>query len=128
METARTLARIIGPVQIVAAIGIFLNLDTGQRVMEEFGKSAALCYLGGFAALLLGLVVLELHHTWEARWPVIIAILGWLSVVKGVALMLFPGAVVSLWHPVVGTPTPLLVSSAINLVVGAFLTVKGYRG
>ncbi|MBI5572044.1 MAG: hypothetical protein HY914_19025 [Desulfomonile tiedjei] len=128
METARTLARIIGPIQVIAAIGLVLNRETGQRLIEEFSKSASLCYLGGFMALLLGLVILEFHHTWEARWPVIITLMGWLSVVKGVALVAFPGATVSLWHPLLGTTTPLLVAAAIHLVVGAFLTVKGYWG
>jgi len=128
METSRTLARIIGPVQVAGAVAVLLNLDTGQHLMEEFSKSASLCYLGGFMALLLGLVILEFHHAWEAGWPVIITILGWIAVVKGVALMVFPGLIMSLWHPVTTTTVPLLLSSAVSLLVGLFLTFKGYRG
>jgi hypothetical protein len=49
METSRILARIIGPLLIIPALGVFLNLDSYQRLIEEFSKSV------GYA-------------TWEGLW------------------------------------------------------------
>ena len=91
METSKILARIIGPVMIIPAIGIFLNFNTYQGMIGEFSKSPSLCYLGGFMALLMGLVILQFHNKWEAGWPVVITILGWITIIKGVALIIFPG-------------------------------------
>jgi hypothetical protein len=53
-QTSRVLARVIGPLLIIAAVGVLLNLGTYQHMIEEYSKSPSLCYLGGFAALLLG--------------------------------------------------------------------------
>ena len=39
METTKILARIIGPVMIIPAIGIFLNFNTYQGMIGEFSKS-----------------------------------------------------------------------------------------
>ena len=128
MERPRALARIIGPLLVVPAVGAVLNLGTYQRLIEEFGKSPALCYLGGFMALLMGLVILELLGKWEARWSVIITILGWIALVKGVALILFPGIVLNLWYPHLESTAPLMISFGISFVIGTFLIIKGYWG
>lgn len=126
MQNARIIARIAGPVMLASSIGMFLNLHTYQGMVEEFARSQGLCYLGGFMALIMGLVVLQFHHTWEARWPVLVTVLGWLAAVKGALLMLFPGAMLSLWHPLTATSTPWMVSASISLIIGLFLTWKGY--
>jgi hypothetical protein len=128
METSRIMARIIGPILIVPALGVLLNLEAYRHLIEEFSRSPALCYLGGFMALLLGLTVLQFHHKWEFRWPVVITILGWISVVKGVVLTLLPGLIPNLWYPYAAAPAPMIVSLAISFVVGVFLTIKGYWG
>ena len=122
MEASKILARIIGPAMVIPAIGIFLNFNTYQAMIGEFSKSPSLCYLGGFMALLMGLITLQFHNKWEAGWSVVITILGWIALIKGVALIMFPG---SSWY--VTSPTTLIVSLAISCAVGIFLTIEGYR-
>ena len=126
MQNIRIIARIVGPVMLASSIGMFLNLHTYKGMVEEFAKSQGLCYLGGFTALIMGLVILQFHHQWEAGWPVLITILGWIATLKGALLMLFPGMMLSVWHPLTATSTPWLISASISLIIGAFLTWKGY--
>ena len=126
METPRILARIIGPLMIVTAAAVLLHLQTYPRLIEEFGKSAGLCYLTGFMALALGLLILQFHHKWELRWPVLITIYGWIALIKGAALMVAPAEMLNLSHPLTASTLPLVVSSSISLLIGAFLTFKGY--
>jgi hypothetical protein len=126
MKTPLILARIIGPVMVASAASVLLNLHAYPRLVEEFTKSASLCYLGGFMALLMGLVVLQFHHRWELRWPVLITVIGWLCVVKGAVLMIIPGSMLSLLHSLTATSVPLMVASLISLCIGVVLTAKGY--
>ncbi len=128
METSKLLARIMGPVMIVQAIGIVINLAEFQRIYEEFSKSPSLCYLGGLMAFLLALLVLQFHNRWEAGWPVLITIVSWIALIKGLILILFPGSVLILWQPFMASPTPLIISMIISGAVGVFLTIKGYWG
>jgi hypothetical protein len=128
MENSRVLAKVIGPLLIIPAVGVFLNLETYQHLFAEFCKNAALCYLGGIVALLLGLIILQFHNVWEAHWPLVITILGWITVVKGVAIIVFPGLIPYLWCPYAGNTALLIFSLGISLVVGVFLTFKGYWG
>jgi hypothetical protein len=128
MQTSKILARIIGPVMIIPAIGMFLNFSAYQAMIGEFSKSPSLCYLGGLLGLLMGRIILQFHNKWEAGWPVIITILGWITLIKGLVLMLFPGSVIDMWRPFMSSPTTLIVPLVISCAVGIFLTIKGYWG
>ncbi len=128
METSRIMARIIGPLLIVLAVGVFLNMEFYRSLATEFSKSASLRYFGGFVALLLGLIMLQLHNKWEARWHVLITILGWITAIKGALLILFPGLIAGLWSPYAAAPVVLTISLAISCAIGVFLTIKGYWG
>ncbi len=128
MQSSVFFAKVIGPLFIIVAAGLLLNLKTYQKVGEEFSKSSALRYLGGFLALLLGLLMVQLHNVWEANWTVIITMIGWIGVVKGTVLLVVPDLVSRLSDIFTKTPVLLIVNSVLVFVLGIFLTVKGYWG
>ena len=72
------------------AIGLLVRQDSWRAMASDFIGSRPLVFLTGFLTLLGGLALVNTHNVWEAGWPVIITILGWLSVIGGVARMLFP--------------------------------------
>jgi hypothetical protein len=126
METSMLIAKILGPYCIIVAIGIMFNLKNYQKMMEDFLKNAALIYLGGIMALIFGIVIVLFHNVWVAGWPVIITILGWMGLIKGIWLIVFPNAVGKLTQAFQKKPVILRVHMVIVLVIGLLLTVKGY--
>lgn len=46
--------------------------------------------LTSFIAITFGLVSIVLHNVWELNWKLIISLLGWTSLVKGVINFTFP--------------------------------------
>jgi len=128
MESSVFIAKIIGPLFIIVAVGLLLNLKYYQRVLEEFAKSPALLYLGGFNAFIFGILIVLFHNVWQLQWPVVITILGWMGLIKGVALLVFPDVMARLSSRYTKSSTSLIVQSAVILVLGVFLTVMGYWG
>jgi hypothetical protein len=126
MESSIVLARIIGPLLIIVSVSILLNVKTYQRMYTEYIKSPALMYLAGTYALLLGLLMIQFHNLWIKGWPVIITILAWLSVTKGVAILLFPNGITRLSKPYTSSRTPLTVNAAVILILGLVLGYVGY--
>ncbi len=47
----------------------------------------------GYISLLLGLVTVILHNTWTMDWRIVITILGWATLLKGIAKTGFPGLI-----------------------------------
>ena len=125
MESSIFFAKLIGPYCIIVALGILLNRKTYQRVMEDFFKNSALIYLGGIFALFFGLIVVLFHNVWVAGWPVIITIFGWLGLLKGAWLIIFPRAVAKLTKVYQKNSTLLVVHSMIVFAIGVVLTFFG---
>ena len=45
----------------------------------------------GYISLLMGLATVVLHNLWVADWRVVITILGWSTLIKGILKIGFPG-------------------------------------
>lgn len=126
MENSIFIAKLIGPIILVAGLVGLLNTKAVQDVGRSFLANQAMIFLGGILALLGGLVLVNVHNVWVADWPVIITLLGWLSVVGGVLRMGLPDFIVSLGQKMIAKPEILKVSGIIQIGLGAFLTYKGY--
>lgn len=126
MDHSIFLAKIIGPYCIIAALGIFFNRDIYQKMMEDFSNDAALLYLGGAIALLIGFLVVLTHNIWVAGWPVMITIFGWLGIIKGSWLFIFPDTVAGYIEAYQKKPILLFLHVLVILAIGLFLTFAGY--
>ena len=122
MENSMLIAKILGPYLAIVAIGIIFNLKAYQRMMEDFLKNAALIYLGGAMSLIFGIVIVLFHNVWVAGWPVIITIFGWMGLVKGVWLIVFPNSTGKLTHLYQKKPALLRVHMVIFLII-SWLTI-----
>ncbi|MFH1441280.1 MAG: hypothetical protein ABIH18_04485 [Candidatus Omnitrophota bacterium] len=126
METSIFFAKLLGSYFIIIGIGILFNLKTYQKLVEDFFKNYALIYLGGLMALIFGLLTVLFHNVWAADWVVIITIFGWMGIIKGIWLIVFPNAAAKMTQFYKQKASLLLVHSLIVLGLGVFLAVKGY--
>ena len=126
MGSANFIAQIIGLLFCIDAVGVLVNTTFYRRIVEEFIESPALCYLGGILALFFGLFILNFNNAWTADWTVIITIIGWLSVVKGVLLIVFPNVFLHLSNWMRKGDAVMRYMGIIYLLLGLFLTFKGF--
>ena len=125
IETSILIAKILGPMYIVIAIGILLNMKNYQTVTEDFSREPALAYLGGIAAFIFGILIVLFHNVWIMNGRVIITIIGWMALIKGTWLIVFPRSLVPLTKLFNKTGV-LAISFIIVLILGATLTIMGY--
>lgn len=128
METSLFLAQLIGPVLIVIGLGLLLKKTEFREMATDFLSSRALIFVSGLLTLVAGLAIVLTHNVWEFNWPVIITILGWLSVFGGVFRILFPDSVQSVGTSMLDKPAMMTVSGAIQIVLGLWLSYVGYMG
>ncbi len=126
METSLFLAQLIGPVLIVIGVGLLLKKTEFREMATDFLSSRALIFVSGLLTLVTGLAIVLTHNVWEFNWPVIITILGWLSVFGGVFRILFPNSVQSVGTSMLDKPATMTVSGAIQIVLGLWLSYVGY--
>jgi uncharacterized protein YjeT (DUF2065 family) len=126
MATSIFLAKLIGPVLLVAAIGLFINTAGYRAMAQEFLRSPALLYLAGILTMTAGLAIVLNHNVWVANWPVLITILGWLAVIGGAVRMALPDVTRKLGDSMLRNDRTLQIGGAVWLAIGAILTFFGY--
>jgi uncharacterized membrane protein len=126
MDTSIFLARLLGPVFVVLAIGLLLRQDSWRTMARDFISSRPLVFLSGFLTLLGGLALVNTHNVWEAGWPVIITIFGWLAAIGGMARMLFPETVMGVGQKMLDNKTYLTSAGVVEGLLGLWLCYVGY--
>jgi hypothetical protein len=131
MNTSRSVARLIGPIMLVIGIGMAFGLmmeGAGySSVLKEFIANRALIFLTGVLALLAGVAIINVHNVWEPDWRVIITVLGWLLVLRGIMLLVFPLTVQVFGDRVATSQGGVTAGAALTFVLGAILCIMGYE-
>jgi uncharacterized protein YjeT (DUF2065 family) len=125
MTASILLARLIGPVLLVAGLAGLFNPKLLKELGREIMAGRALLFLAGVLTLATGLAIVNTHNVWTG-WPVIITLFGWIAIVSGVIRMAFPDLTRSLGETMMASDTVLRIASAAQVALGGFLAFQGY--
>jgi hypothetical protein len=96
-------------------------------VLKEFIANRALIFLTGVLALLAGVAIVNVHNVWVPDWRVIVTVLGWLLVLRGIMLLVFPLTVQVFGDRVAASEAGVTAGAALTFVLGAILCMMGYE-
>ena len=99
MDLSVLIAKIISVIYLSAALGGFFSSNYYRKLSEDLYKNAALTYMMGFTAIILGILIVNYHNTWVKNWTVLITIIGWLALIKGIIIVVFPKFIQRLSEP-----------------------------
>ncbi|MDX1379634.1 MAG: hypothetical protein R3233_00870 [Xanthomonadales bacterium] len=126
MNAVEFIALLLGSVYVAVGLGMLVDSERYRGMAEEFFSSPALTYLGGIMAFAAGVTMVYLHHAWTADWRVIVTVIGWLALVKGVLLLVLPSPATRLWTPLLHANARLravsvpVIGLGLVLLAGAF--------
>jgi uncharacterized membrane protein len=127
MERATFIAKLLGPFILVGGVGMLVNQSIYQAMISDFLHSTALVYLSGVLSLLAGLAIVNVHNSWTSGWSVVITVIGWLMLIGAMVRLVLPQLAIGLGTTIYGSSAALVVVAVVSLVLGGFLTFKGYR-
>ena len=116
MTTSKTIAQLVGPTLVAVTVSETLHL----RIWAT--NAAPVTYLNGSLLFVAGLAVVRVHNRWRRGWPILVTLVGWGSLLGGLARMFAPEARQG------GENIATYSVIAVLFAIGVFLTVKGYRG
>jgi len=126
MTTSKLIAGLIGPTFVAGAIAVLLNLGTWPALVEQGFRDPALVFVSGFPLFVAGLAIVRAHNRWQGGWPVLVTVVGWLSLLGGLSRILFPTRLAPIAIGAVQTTGVLPGVAVVFLVVGSVLSFKGY--
>jgi hypothetical protein len=131
MTTPRYIARLMGPVMLIIGIGMIMGMlaegEGYSSLMKEFIGSRALIFITGVLALLAGLAVVNAHNLWVLDWRLIVTILGWLLILRGIMNLVFPATVQTLGDRMIASHAGVLAGAALTIALGSILSIMGYE-
>ncbi len=126
MTSSIIIARLLGSFLCVIGLSALLNPKGFKIVSQEFIETRSLIVVAGILAFIPGLAIVNFHNVWVWEWPVLITVFGWILLLGGVLRIIFYERLMRLGQKIVPREWSLKVGGIFMLILGAFLTWKGY--
>lgn len=124
IDTTRRFARVLGP--FFAIVSATVVVRAPAELLAEFGATAIWPWVSGAFVLMGGIIVVALHPYWHGVAAVIVSLLGWLMVLRGVLLLGFPDTFISIANHTVGAENVWRIVFGGVTLVGLYLTYIGW--
>jgi hypothetical protein len=121
----RMFARVLGPYLVVVTITAVARASQMRTLVSEFGTNSVWAFVTGAFILLSGLIVVALHQYWRGAAAIIVSVLGWMTAIKGLALLAFPQAYISTVNSAVDAVW-WRAGFVVIALVGLYLTYVGW--
>ncbi len=94
MDVSFFLAKFWGWYLIVFFLILSLNPKRIKQIFDDL-KDEKFLILFAFLAIIVGLINILFHNIWELSYKFIITMIGWLALIEGLLLFIFPKQTVS---------------------------------
>ncbi|PIP73957.1 MAG: hypothetical protein COW88_00055 [Candidatus Lloydbacteria bacterium CG22_combo_CG10-13_8_21_14_all_47_15] len=91
MEMSIFFAKLWGSFFVIFGSLFIIARQLGRTI--EMTEDQAFVISTGYITLLMGLVTVILHNVWVWDWPLVITILGWSTLIKGIGKIGFPNLI-----------------------------------
>lgn len=126
MATSILLAKLIGVLCLVISLGFLFGMRHYLHVCSDFAKNSSQFFMSGVIALIVGMAIVLHHNIWEWNWVVIITIIGWLAIIKGVVRLLFPSWAMKTVNLIIKNENLMYFFAVVCLIIGVILGYFGF--
>ena len=120
------LAKLIGIPFLLIGLGFLFDRAHYNKVAKEVVSSAGLYFMSGVIAIVVGLAIVLYHNVWVSSWEVLITLVGWASLIKGVVRLLLPQWGMGVLKSWLKNENLMTFFAVLILVFGAVLTYYGF--
>jgi len=126
MTNAELIAGFAGPLFMAVAAALLINRRTIAGLVSGTLNSPEFIFFSGIFTLLAGLAIVRVHNLWSAEWTILVTVLGWLAIIGGLLRIIWPERVSAARKTMLRDENTLTGWALVALMLGAFLTAKGY--
>ncbi len=122
MELSIFFARLWGSFFVVFGALFIITRQLGKTI--EMTDDKAFVISTGYITFLMGLVTVILHNVWVLNWTIVITIMGWSTLIKGISKIGFPEQI---HKQAQRFKKNQWISSAFLILLGIFLLVMSFN-
>ena len=118
MEKSKSIAGIVGPTLIFMVLS---ELRLWNPTLYDT-QIVPLVYISGVLFFVAGIAIVRSHNIWILGWQTSLTIIGWLSVLLGLARMFYPHFYIAQFK----NDNSAFILEILLILLGLFLTFKAY--
>lgn len=122
----RMFSRVLGPFLVIVDVAAVTRASDIQTLLSQFEANSLWTWVTGAFVLLFGLIMVAGHQYWRGTAAIIVSALGWLVTLRGLLLVAFPKALVSIANGMVGAQAWWITLCIAFALVGLYLTYVGW--
>ncbi len=127
MQTSIFLARLLGPLLVLAAVALLTNPRMFRTVTQDVIGSVTSLFMLGSIEVVAGLAIVLTHNVWVADWRLLITLIGWLLLIRGAARILLTERFARFAGKAVSGGRLFQVAGVVLAVFGLVFCYFGYR-
>lgn len=125
MDTTLFLAQLWGPTILAVGVGVFVSRKYYLKTYRDLQKETLAVLLFGIVAMSSGIAHISYHNTWNTLPEIVISLLGWGLLLKGLAFTIAPGLVDKIGDFEADAKL-VPIAGALMLIMGAYLSWVGF--
>ena len=126
MDISIFLAKAIGFYYIIMSLSFFIKKRKLKLQIINMMNNPGLVLATGFIVLIMGILIVVSHNIWTKDWRVIITIMGWMILIKGINVILFPEFLVNMSIKWLQNNTLYYITFYFVFTIGTTLIYYGY--
>jgi hypothetical protein len=127
IELSLYLARAWGLFSVLVSLGLLINRENYRHMVTTLKSDDISVLIAGVFALVMGVVQVVGYNSWTLDYRGLITLLGWVALLKGIAILFVPGYM-ERFARAVAWGTWYLAALVVFLVLGAYLLYVGITG
>jgi hypothetical protein len=122
----RAFARVIGPFLAIVTTLVAVRMGSMEQMVSAFFANVALAWIVGAILIFGGIVIIAFHQIWRGAAAIVISLLGWILVLRGLSLIAVPQLIQQLALSMLGATAPIRIAFALAAALGLWLTYVGW--
>jgi hypothetical protein len=125
----RNFARVLGPFFCIVPTTVAVRSEYMKQLFDEFQANPMWPWLFGAILLMFGLIVVAFHQYWRGPAAIIISVVGWIMLIRGIVLLTVPAVYKKAGTSVYasGADAFIWVVFGVLAACGLYLTYVGWK-
>jgi len=125
--TDKQIFQILGLAYLSIGLGLLLNPRYYKQMFIDFKTNLTAMYLGGIFAFAIGFLLITFHNIWVKDVSVIITIVGWMALLKGISILVLPKMMMKTMDIFINEKTNIMmIMAGFVIILGALFTWLGF--
>jgi hypothetical protein len=122
------LGRVLGLYLIIVGFFYLFRRALIQKIAVQIFENEAFIIITAIISLIIGLLIVVGHNVWEWKWTLIVTLLGYLSLIKGLTRLFIPSRTdKKMIMKALAKNNPIYIG-LFCLIIGFLLTYEGFFG